>query len=158
MSLYTYKFSVVGGAEKSGKITAKTEQAARDRLAKEHSIVTWHNFAEAKVITSKPVAAAKNVTPKPTPLTVKPVTPKTSSKLEKLLYLQSNKCFFCGRELTKAEASVEHLLPKSKGGSNDDGNVVVCCVTLNRTFGSMDLKEKVRIILEKAGNFTCPKA
>jgi len=148
MSLFVYKFSVSGGVEKSGKITAKTEQAARERLAKQHLIVTWHSITETKTVPRKPASSAK----------AGPAKSKSSTKLEKLLFLQSDKCFFCGRVLMKEEASVEHLHPKSKGGSNADDNVVTCCVTLNRAFGSMDLKQKLRIILDKAGDFTCPKS
>ena len=85
------------------------------------------------------------------------VSTKRTTKLEKLLFLQSSKCFFCGRVLTKAEASIEHLQPKSGGGNNEDGTVVACCVTLNQTFGKISLKRKFEIVLEKAGKFTCPR-
>ena len=151
VSLFAYKVLLEGGKEKSAQITAKTEEAARKRVAAENKVVEWREL--------KVVAPPKPASPPPPAAPArKPSTAKGGTKLEKLLYLQSEKCFFCGRLLTKAEASVEHLLPKSKGGSNADDNVVACCVTLNRTFGSMPLKEKVRIILEKAGNFQCPKS
>jgi hypothetical protein len=154
MSLFQYKITLTGGKIRAGQITAKTEALARERLAKQFSIVSWQSIREKPVQQSAPGKSPQPVKPAPV---AKPISAKAATRLEKLLYLQSSKCFFCGRVLTKAEASVEHLLPKSKGGSDADGNVVACCVALNRTFGSMELKEKVRIILDKAGKFTCPK-
>lgn len=167
MSHFLYKLTLPDGKSKSGQVTGKTEADARGRLK------TLYNFASLQSIRPKPVPTtspkatplkpaavplAKIVPPaKASPAVTKPISAKATTKLEKLLFLQSNKCFFCGRVLTKAEASVEHLQPKSGGGNNADGNVVACCVTLNRTFGHISLKEKVRIILDKAGSFNCPK-
>jgi hypothetical protein len=166
MSHFLYKLTLPDGKSKSGQVTGKTEAAAKERLKKLYAFVSLQS------IRPKPVTPilTKTAPPKPTvaptkvasPIKIsstatKPLTAKGTTKLEKLLFLQSNKCFFCGRVLTKTEASVEHLQPKSGGGNNADGNVVACCVTLNRTFGHISLKEKVRIILDKAGSFTCPK-
>jgi 5-methylcytosine-specific restriction endonuclease McrA len=75
-----------------------------------------------------------------------------------MLYLQSGKCFFCGRALKAGDASIEHLLPRSKGGGSTEENEVVCCKALNHTFGDMDLKAKFKFALEAAGNFKCPMA
>ncbi len=41
--------------------------------------------------------------------------PKALSKLRKMLYLQSGRCFFCGEPLMEEDASIEHLNPKSRG-------------------------------------------
>lgn len=149
MSLFKYTFTVVGGGKKSGKITAKTESAARERLAKEHRILEWNSIAHIPV-PKPPIAKV------PPAVEIAKPQKRSITKLEKLLFLQSNKCFFCGRVLTQIEASVEHLVAKSKGGSNADDNVVACCVTTNRVFGSMGLKEKLRVILDKKENFVCP--
>lgn len=150
MSLYVYKILLQGGKEKVGKTTAKTEDGARKRVSEENKVVEWISL---KILPApKPAKVASTTISE-----LKPVKATTATKLDKLLFLQSSKCFFCGRTLAKAEASVEHLLAASKGGSNDDENVVACCVTLNRAFGSMGLKEKIRIILNKARDFQCPK-
>lgn len=83
--------------------------------------------------------------------------PKALSKLGKMLYLQSGCCFFCGKPLTENEASIEHLNPKSHGGTSSADNEVVCHRSLNETFGSMDLKSKFAFVLKAAGSFKCPK-
>lgn len=139
MGLYCYKVSVSGGLEKSGKITAKTEQAARTALAKQHSIVEWHLLKEEK-------------TPAIAPSKSKPLT-----KLRKLLYLQSGRCFFCGEPLAEKDANIEHLHPKSRGGTSTEDNEVICHASLNETFGDMDLKRKFEFVLKSAGTFKCPK-
>ena len=78
------------------------------------------------------------------------------SKLGKILYLQGGACFFCGKPLPEKEASVEHLNPKSRGGTNSKENLVVCHKSLNQVFGDMDLKRKFEFVLKSKGAFQCP--
>jgi hypothetical protein len=103
---------------------------------------------------------AKKPTKVPLPVTAGPPTaqkPKALSKLRKMLYLQSGRCFFCGEPLKDQEASIEHLNPKSRGGTSTEDNEVVCHASLNETFGGMDLKRKFAFVLRTAGSFKCPK-
>ena len=76
--------------------------------------------------------------------------------LDRLIFAQGGLCFFCSSPLPKDEASVEHLIPLSRAGSNNDENCVACCKTLNGLLGSMSLKEKIRVVLNQDGKFTCP--
>jgi hypothetical protein len=82
-----------------------------------------------------------------------PTTP-----LDRLLFAQGGKCFFCAESLVRAEASVEHLVALGNGGSNHDGNCVACCKAVNALLGSMSLKEKIRVLLNQRGSFRCPNA
>jgi 5-methylcytosine-specific restriction endonuclease McrA len=107
------------------------------------------------------VSPAKSSTPAKAPVPVMvaaPKAPKTKglTKLRKMLYLQSGRCFFCGEPLKEEEASIEHLKPKSLGGASAEDNEVVCHASLNETFGAMDLKRKFEFVLKSAGKFTCP--
>ena len=79
-------------------------------------------------------------------------------QLDKLLFEQGDRCFFCQQNLTKADASVEHLCAQANGGTNADENVVACCKTLNALLGSKPLKEKIQIVLRQRGQFICPAA
>lgn len=134
---------------------AKSEALARIKVAGQCSVVDWDFMREMALPPQSPAkVTSEKRHPMPAPL-AKPVVVK-ATKLDKLLYLQNGECFFCGCVLTKAEASIEHLLAKSKGGSDADGNGVACCVTLTRTFGNMELKGKVRLGLERKRNFECP--
>lgn len=76
--------------------------------------------------------------------------------LERLLFAQGGKCFFCEEELLRGEASVEHLVASANGGSNSDDNCVACCKAINALFGSISLKEKFRVVLNQRGSFRCP--
>ena len=80
-----------------------------------------------------------------------PTTP-----LDRVLFLQGGQCFFCSKTLSKAEASVEHLVPKAHGGNDHIENLVVCCKALNSLFGHMTPKEKIRALLNQKGKFKCP--
>jgi 5-methylcytosine-specific restriction endonuclease McrA len=143
MSLFRYAVLIKGGQEKIGRMTAKTEAEARERIEKKVSVVEWRSIvAELPAIAAAPMHVPK---------------PRALSKLGKMLYLQSGRCFFCGQPLKEADASIEHLNPKSRGGSSTEDNEVVCHASLNETFGSMDLKHKFAFVLKSAGSFTCPK-
>jgi hypothetical protein len=76
--------------------------------------------------------------------------------LDRLLFAQGNRCFFCDDLLPKGQASVEHLLASSKGGANADDNCVACCKAVNSLFGSMTIKEKFQVLLRQKGQFRCP--
>lgn len=76
--------------------------------------------------------------------------------LDRLLFAQGNQCFFCRRPLAKAQASVEHLVGRTHGGTSVDANVVACCRSVNALFGAMTVKEKLRVVLAQPGRFRCP--
>ena len=54
------------------------------------------------------------------------------------------------------DASVEHLIASSKGGSDEDENCVACCKSVNVALGSRSLKEKIQVVLNQKGQFKCP--
>ena len=81
-----------------------------------------------------------------------------TTPLDRLTFAQGGLCFFCREPLPRSEASVEHLVATANGGNNSDDNCVVCCKSLNRLFGSLPLKEKIRIVLNQNGAFKCPNA
>lgn len=79
-----------------------------------------------------------------------------TTPLDRLLFAQGGNCFFCRQTLPRPEASVEHLVAVTNGGSNDDENCVACCKSLNRLLGRMSLKEKLSVVLNQTGRFSCP--
>lgn len=81
-----------------------------------------------------------------------------TTHLDRLLFAQGGQCFFCRKTLPKAEASVEHLVASTNGGTNDDGNCVACCKALNHLLGAKSIKEKMQIVLNQRGNFQCPSS
>jgi 5-methylcytosine-specific restriction endonuclease McrA len=108
--------------------------------------------------TTPPQPQPKPIAPKPPAPAVKPAPkPQSLTKLEKMLYLQQGKCFFCGETLALADANIEHLHPISLGGTRTEDNEVVCHKSLNETFGNLTLKRKFEFVLKSAGAFQCPK-
>ena len=76
--------------------------------------------------------------------------------LTRLLFVQGGLCFFCEKPLPLTEASVEHLVASSNGGTDRDENCVACCKSLNNALGSMSLKEKIQVFLKHKRPFECP--
>lgn len=79
-------------------------------------------------------------------------------QLERLLFLQGQRCFFCRQPIPDGEASVEHLVASANGGSNGDENCVACCRAVNSALGSLSIKEKLQVVLNQHGTFQCPRA
>jgi len=83
--------------------------------------------------------------------------PATGMKqLERLLFLQGSRCFFCGETIPTGEASIEHLVATSNGGAKDDENCVVCCKAVNTALGHLSVKAKLLAVLNHRGGFACP--
>jgi hypothetical protein len=144
------------------KFLIKEARKARKQLGKKSTTQPVAPPPSPKPVVLKPVTSPK---PSPKPVAQKPATPatrpapkpKSLNKLEKMLYLQGSKCFFCGEKLALADANIEHLLPLSKGGKREADNEVVCHKKLNETFGNMPLKQKFEFVLKSAGSIRCPK-
>jgi len=77
-------------------------------------------------------------------------------QLERLLFLQGSRCFFCGETIPTGEASIEHLVATSNGGAKDDENCVVCCKAVNTALGHLSVKAKLLAVLNHRGGFACP--
>ena len=77
-------------------------------------------------------------------------------QLERLLFLQGHRCFFCGQTIPPGEASIEHLVATSNGGAKDDENCVVCCKSVNIALGHLSVKAKIQAVLNHRGGFACP--
>jgi 5-methylcytosine-specific restriction endonuclease McrA len=60
--------------------------------------------------------------------------------LNKMLFAQKNKCFFCESLLTEYKA-IEHLTPVSRGGDNQKFNLVYSCKSCNSSKRQNTLEE-----------------
>lgn len=50
-------------------------------------------------------------------------------------------CQYCRRGLSSREATLDHVIPKSQGGTTEWENVVTCCPTCNRKKGGRTPKQ-----------------
>jgi 5-methylcytosine-specific restriction endonuclease McrA len=67
-------------------------------------------------------------------------------KLNDLLFNQGGKCFYCDAVLDINEATLDHVVPQSKGGTGDLDNLVVCCKYANHAFKDYPPKHKMSVI------------
>ena len=50
-------------------------------------------------------------------------------------------CAYCGKKLTRHNATFDHVIPLCRGGTNDKENLVWCCRECNHRKGSKLLSE-----------------
>lgn len=62
-----------------------------------------------------------------------------------------NRCQYCGRKFPTCELSLDHVIPKSRGGQTSWINIVCCCVRCNvRKGGRTPAEARLKLITEPA--------
>lgn len=74
----------------------------------------------------------------------------TASKILNIIEGQQYKCALSGRKLTPETASVDHIVPLSKGGTHDISNIWVVDHRVNIAKGTMSVEEFVTMCREIA--------
>ena len=60
-----------------------------------------------------------------------------------------NHCQYCGRKLPTCELSLDHIVPRSRGGGNTWENIVCCCLKCNvRKGGRTPREARMKLIAE----------
>ncbi|MDD1466797.1 HNH endonuclease [Dolichospermum sp. ST_sed5] len=67
------------------------------------------------------------------------------SKKQKLSNVYGSYCWWCGKSMSINELTIEHLRPKSCGGSNSLENLRLACLTCNRFRGNSLFPPNVKI-------------
>ena len=80
----------------------------------------------------------------PTPATV------TAKMIMELIERQEFHCAFSGRELTPETASLDHIVPLSRGGTHDISNLCVVDHQINAAKSTMTVEEFVAMCREVA--------
>lgn len=62
----------------------------------------------------------------------------------KIYERDGNKCFYSGKEMAIDEATIEHLIPLSRGGKNNIDNLVLCLREENLKMADRPLIEKIK--------------
>lgn len=77
----------------------------------------------------------------------KPETIKAKD-LMAMLERQGHRCAYSGRPLTPETATVDHVIPVSRGGTHDTGNLAIVHTDVNTAKASMTLEEFVQVCRE----------
>ncbi len=70
---------------------------------------------------------------------------KARSLPSRLLKRDGSKCFFCLGEMRRGDITIEHLLAKSLGGTNNENNLALAHSVCNNKAGNLSIVEKLRI-------------
>ncbi len=60
---------------------------------------------------------------------------------KRLLRKQKDKCFYCEAALTMKSMTIDHKIPRSKGGTNRASNLVAACFGCNQDKGDKTVKQ-----------------
>ena len=62
-------------------------------------------------------------------------------------------CFYCGGELAPERATLDHVEPRSRGGPDEEWNVLLACHRCNRRKGARSIESCVCQLRRGAGLF-----
>ena len=80
------------------------------------------------------------------------VPPKTRKPNRKNIFTRDRAlCQYCSKQLTYEESTVDHVLPRSRGGRNTWSNLVLCCSACNTKKGDKTPAEAEMLLLRKEG-------
>jgi 5-methylcytosine-specific restriction endonuclease McrA len=73
-------------------------------------------------------------------------------RVDELIERDGAACVWCGRELWRRDLTLEHVVPRSRGGHATNENVLVACRSCNRRRGSRPVDAYVRDLLREGAN------
>jgi 5-methylcytosine-specific restriction endonuclease McrA len=73
-------------------------------------------------------------------------------KVDQLIERDGGICVWCGRELWRRDLTLEHVVPRSRGGHAIAENAVVACRACNRRRGSRPVDAYVRDLLREGAD------
>ena len=71
-----------------------------------------------------------------------------------ILMRDRNTCQFCARTLPASELTLDHIVPRSRGGESTWDNLVACCHPCNNRKGDRSLEEAGMKLLRRPRSFT----
>lgn len=65
-------------------------------------------------------------------------------------------CAYCGKQLDETTATIEHVLPISKGGADSRENMVIACRECNQLVKDFSITQKIRKVKETMEKYGAP--
>ncbi len=93
-------------------------------------LVSTHEFTIRTVQCELPAPAVVRL-----PRYVRKHMPRVRLSRQTVHLRDDHKCQYCGRKATYAELSIDHVLPRCRGGGTTWRNVVTACLPCNRRKG-----------------------
>ena len=75
----------------------------------------------------------------------------------KIYERDGDKCFYTSKEMAEDKATIEHLIPLSKGGKNNLDNLVLCLEEENHKMANKPLIEKIKYKIEMTNELNFKK-
>ena len=72
--------------------------------------------------------------------------------VDQLIERDGPSCVWCGRELWRRDLTLEHVVPRSRGGHATAENAVVACRSCNKRRGSKPVDAYVRELLREGAD------
>lgn len=71
--------------------------------------------------------------------------PKTRQRIQALLKRDGRACFYCGIDLEEGEETLEHIVPRTRGGTHHLANLALAHERCNQDAGNLSAVEKVKL-------------
>ena len=71
---------------------------------------------------------------------------KRKKRHRRLLAETGGCCMYCGKNLSVAEATIDHIIPLSRGGYTEDENLTVCCYECNQNKETLYVKDFIALM------------
>ncbi len=99
------------------------------------------------------------ILPKDVPLVAEKIASRITSKVEDDYFTNTDKrheiferdkwiCQYCGEEVNQQNATLDHYVPKSKGGDNSKENLKTCCLLCNSIKSGKTYEEAAPLLLK----------
>ena len=79
---------------------------------------------------------------------------RKSLSRKNILLRDHNTCQYCGKVFNPSELTLDHVLPKSRGGSSNWDNLVACCKRCNNRKGSHLPEEAGMKLIKRPQSFS----
>lgn len=114
--------------------------------------------AQAEEVNHQKVHSATRTLPVPSVirlLAYRHIPQQTRALSRKNILLRDrNTCQFCGRTLPAAELTLDHVVPRSRGGRSSWDNLVACCYQCNNSKGDRTPEEAGLALVRRPRPFT----
>jgi len=105
-------------------------------LQEDFAVSTINTLTRALTGMSRGERAKKAAEPEPVedtgPRDILSMQVQPSTYRKRLLARGDCQCVFCGKRMTADNSTMDHVVPKSKGGQDTPANLVMACLTCNQ--------------------------